>query len=84
MCSIYFHKKVDIQEAAAIMSSEQKAKPSANTSIEESYGMICYRTGVKSCQTKGKIEWTDGPMRITRILLPSIEKDKYNLVTINS
>jgi hypothetical protein len=84
MCNIYFHKKVDIHEAAAIISAEQKAKPPANTRIEESGGMICYPTNVKNCQTKGKIEWPGGSIRITRILLPSIEKDKYNLVIINS
>jgi hypothetical protein len=84
MCKVYFHKKIDIHEAAAIMSAEQKAEPSANTRIDDSGSIMYYDTDVKNCQTKGRISWPGGSIKITRILMPSVEDGKYHLVIINS
>ncbi|GEM_PF-1617243 len=84
MCNVFFHKLVDIHEAAAIMSADQEAQPSANTRIDEKGGMICYSTDVKNCQSEGKISWPGGSIKLTRILMPSIEDNKYHLVIINS
>jgi hypothetical protein len=84
MCKVYYHKKIDIHEAAAIMNAEQKAEPSANTRIDSSGSIAYYPTDVKNCQTQGQISWPGGSIKITRILLPSIEDDRYNLVIINS
>ncbi len=84
MCKVYFHKKIDIHEAAAIMSAEQKAEPSANTRIDDSGSIMYHDTDVKNCQAQGKISWPGGSIKITRILLPSVEDGKYHLVIINS
>ncbi len=84
MCNVYFHKLVDIHEAAAIMSADQEAQPSANTRIDEKGGMICYPTDVKNIQSQGKISWPGGSIKLTRILMPSIDDNKYHLVIINS
>ncbi len=84
MCNVFFHKKVDIHEAAAIMYAEQKAEPSANTRIDDSGMPVFYPTDVKNCQTQGKISWPGGSIKITRILMPSVEEGMYHLVVINS
>jgi hypothetical protein len=84
MCKVFFHKLVDIHEASAIMSADQEAQPSANTRIDEKGGMICYPTDVKNCQSEGKISWPGGSIKLTRILMPSVEDNKYHLVIINS
>lgn len=79
-CSLYFHKRVDIHEAAAIMMAEQGVEPSANTRIDASGKMEFCFTGIQGFRTSGKIAWPGGEMQIVRILMPSVDDEKYDLV----